>query len=121
MVKKKTEQLLEDALINDANMDYALFEFELADMVEEMILSMVNDDDEYILSVTVNDGSVAMALIERSGNMFVNESARDKLKKLWKTAYSVNMKKLIPAYANELDRGLIPINGIKIVRNTGDD
>lgn len=121
MIKKKTEQLLEDALINDARMDYALYEFELAGLVEEMIVSMVNDDDEYILSVTVNEESAAMTLIERSGNIFVNESARDRLKKLWKTAYSANLKKLIPAYAKELDSGLIPINGIKTRRSANDE
>ncbi|CAA9356672.1 MAG: hypothetical protein AVDCRST_MAG93-7390, partial [uncultured Chloroflexia bacterium] len=78
--------------------------------------SMVHDKDDYIFAVTENSGHVAMVLIEQSGQVHVNELARNKLRALWPAAYESNMKKLIPVFAKQLNRGEIPINGVKTVK-----
>jgi hypothetical protein len=56
-----------------------------------------------------------MVLIEKSGQIHINERAREKLKALWPAAYESNMEKLIPAFAKQLNKGEIPINGVKTV------
>ncbi|NJN82782.1 MAG: hypothetical protein HC802_11245 [Caldilineaceae bacterium] len=75
---------------------------------------MATDADDYIFAVTENRGYVAMVLIERSGELYINEEAREKLKLLWPAAYETNMKLFIPRFAGELARGVIPINGVKV-------
>jgi hypothetical protein len=56
---------------------------------------------------------VAMVLIEKSGEVYINEQAREKLKALWPAAYERNMKQLIPVIAQQLHEGALPINGVK--------
>ena len=70
----------------------------------------------YIFSVAENSGHVAMVLIENSGQVHINEEAREKLKAFWPMAYESNMKKLIPLFAKQLNEGELPINGVKTVR-----
>ena len=44
---------------------------------------------------------------------YINEQAREKLQALWPVGYTSNMKKLIPAFAQQLHQGELPINGVK--------
>ena len=116
MTAKKIAKLLEQALIHDGEMQYELYEYELEELLNELRSSMSKDKDDYIFTVTENSGHVAMVLIEKSGLMYINEHAREKLKSYWPAAYESNMKKLIPAFAKQLNEGEIPINGVKTVR-----
>src|SRR5262245_38814114 len=75
--------------------------------------SLAADRDDYIFAVTENSGHVAMVLIEKSGHVYINEQAREKLQALWPVGYTSNMKKLIPACAQQLHQGELPINGVK--------
>ena len=43
-----------------------------------------------------------MVLIDNAGRTYVNESARDKLRTVWRGAYRNNMEKLIPMFATQL-------------------
>ena len=106
MTSKKTEKLLKQALIHDGEMHYRLYEHELKS-------SLAKDKDDYIFSVTENSGHVAMVLIENSGQVHINEEAREKLKAFWPATYESNMKKLIPLFAKQLNTGELPINGVK--------
>jgi hypothetical protein len=65
--------------------------------------------------VTENSGHVAMVLIEKAGHVYINEQAREKLQTLWPVGYTSSMQKLIPAFAQQLHRGELPINGVKTV------
>lgn len=116
MSAKKIENLLKQALIHDGEMQYELYEYELKELLDELRSSMAKDQDEYIFAVTENSGHVAMLLIEKAGRVYINDEAREKLKTLWQTAYESNMKKLIPAFAKQLNEGEIPINGVKAAR-----
>ena len=115
MTAKKIETLLSQVLINDKDMAHKLYEYELEELLNEWKLSMVKDNDAYFFAVTENSGDVAMVLIEKSGQVHVNELARAKLKALWLGAYESNMKKLIPLFSKQLAKGEIPVNGIKMV------
>ena len=80
---KQIEKLLTQALLYGGAMDYRLYEYELANQIDTMRESLIRDGDEYMFAVTENAGSVAMLLLEASGAGFINEQARDQLKRLW--------------------------------------
>lgn len=111
---KKIEKLLTCALLEDGDMSYALYENELEEVLDHLIESMVQDKDDYIFTITENRGDVAMVLIEKSGKLYVNEQARERLKVLWPAAYESNMRLFIPVFAQQLSAGEFPINGVKI-------
>src|SRR5262249_18313860 len=116
MGTKKTEKSLEQALLQDGEMQKALYEYELEELLDDLRSSLAEDNDDYIFAVTENDGDVAMVLIEKSGRAYVNEQAREKLKELWSAAYEGNMRKLVPVFTKEISEGELPINGVKIAR-----
>ena len=112
---KQIQALLEQALLGGGEMAYALYEHELEELLDFLKQSMAQDKDEFIFSVTENTGDVAMVLIEKSGQVHINEEARSLLQKLWRVTYSGNMKRLIPDFARQLQRNEMPINGVKVV------
>ncbi|MGZ5012241.1 MAG: hypothetical protein ACXV74_14900 [Methylobacter sp.] len=97
-------------------MEEALYEFELKGFLKEWESSMVKDKDDFIFAITENKGDIAMVMIEKSGQIYINEGARERLKALWPVAYESNMKKLIPNFAKELSKGEITPTGVKIVK-----
>ncbi len=113
MTAKNIEKLLEQALIHDDKMPYGLYKYELEERMGELKSSLAHDNDDYIFAVTENSGHVAMVLIEQSGQVYINEQAREKLKALWQAAYESNMKQLIPVFAQQLYDDALPINGVK--------
>ncbi|MCB9420752.1 MAG: hypothetical protein H6667_13175 [Ardenticatenaceae bacterium] len=113
MSTKKIAYLLKRALLHDGEMVFALYKHELEEVVDDLKVSMVRDKDEYIFAVTENNGHVAMAMVEKSGKVYINEQARERLKALWLAAYKSNMRELIPVFAMQLNRGELPINGVK--------
>lgn len=115
MSTKKIAHLLKRALLNNGRMEYALYEHELEELLDELRSSMARDKDDYIFAVTENSGDVAMVLIEKSGAVYTNEQARERLKALWQAAYKSNMQELIPVFARQLNNGDLPINGVKQV------
>lgn len=115
MSAKKIERLLKRALLRDGEMVHALYKHELEEVVDDLKFSMVRDNEDYIFTVTENNGHVAMVMVEKSGKVYINEQARERLKALWPTAYQSNLQKLIPIFAMQLNRGELPINGVKQV------
>ncbi len=118
MTGKQVAKQLEQALLRDGVMDHGLYLYELEELVEDLKASMADDQDDYIFAVTENNGHVAMVLIDDAGQVHVNEQARQKLKALWPAAYESNMQKLIPVFAKQLNRGELPINGVKTVHSS---
>jgi hypothetical protein len=115
MHKKAIKQLLETVLLKEGEMAHGLYEYELAENIDYLKKSLKQDNDDYILTVTTNNGDAAMLLIDNQDKIFINERARDELKKLWQKNYANNMKKLIPDFVAQLARGELPINGVKTV------
>jgi hypothetical protein len=106
MTAKNIERLLEQTLLHDGAMQYGLYEYELEELVDELTASLAADQDDYIFAVTENSGHVAMVLIEKSGQVHINEQAREKLRALWPATYASNMQQLIPAFAKQLHAGV---------------
>ena len=115
MTANTIKKRLEQALLHKGKMHYALYENELEEMLDELRSSLIADNDDYIFSVTENRGHVAMVFLEKSGQVYINEQAREKLQALWPAAYTSNMNLLIPAFAEQLYEGELPINGVKTV------
>jgi len=113
MSVKKIERLLKNALLNEGEMVYALYEFELEEHLNFWIASMAEDGDDFILAVTEHSGDVAMALLHKTDGLYVNENARGKLQSLWLAQYANNIKKMIPYWAVELSAGSMPLMGVK--------
>lgn len=112
---KRIENLLTQALINDGEMEIQLYEYEFAGAEDDFKQSLIEDNDDCIFSVTEKQNDIAMLLIEKSGEVYINEQARDRLKELWQHSYLKNMKQLIPAFATQLNANQLPINGVKVV------
>jgi hypothetical protein len=113
MTAKKIEKLLRQALLNEGAMQYRLYEYELEERLDDLQSSLTADQDDYIFTVTENNGDVAMVLIEKSGQVYINEHARERLQALWPVGYTGNMKNFIPSFARQLSRGELPITGVK--------
>jgi hypothetical protein len=114
--------VLENALLNDGIMEHALYEYEFEELLEEFKESVSQDNDDFLFAVTTHKNDVtgavdtAMVVVELTGAVHINESARDVLKATWGADYASNMKKLIPDFALQLHQGDIPINGVKEAR-----
>ena len=75
MTAKNIEKLLEQALIHDGEMQYGLYEYELEELLDDLKSSLAKDKDDYIFAVTENSGHVAMVLIQKTGEVHINEEA----------------------------------------------
>lgn len=113
---KQIRAALEKALLHEGAMDNNLYSNVLKDVTDELRQSMIEDNDEYIFTLVEENKSVAMVLMERSGQIYINEQARAKLQELWPLAYESNMQQFIPFLAQQLNRGELPINGVKVVK-----
>lgn len=111
---KKTESNLQKALLKNGTLSKKLFDYELNEHVDSFITSKIKDQDEYLLVVTEHSNDVAMILIDKNDDLFVNYEARTKLQSIWrKYAYSRNLKLLIPKIASRLNEGSIFECGFK--------
>ena len=115
MTANNIKRILQQTLLHDTAMQYGLYAYELEELLDELKASLAADQDDYLFAVTENSGHVAMVLIEKAGQVYINEQAREKLQALWSVAYTSNMKKLIPTFARQLHQGELPINGVKTV------
>jgi len=108
------EKNLTRTLLEDGPFAQALFEYELAEHIEEYIQSKQADNDRYFFAVTEHTNDVAMLLIDESDKVHVNEDALLLLKKIWQDVYRENMRRLIPYIAKELEAGYLYTAGVKI-------
>jgi hypothetical protein len=117
MSARRIAKLLTQALLHEGEMHRALYDHELVGVVDELKASLAHDNDDYIFTVTENRGHVAMVLIEKTGEVHINEAAREKLKAFWPVGYERNMKRFIPEFAEQLAAGEFPINGVKTAKS----
>lgn len=118
MSKKTIEKNLINALLRNGAMAHKLFEFELEEHIDEFLASKKKDKDDYFFAVTEHTNDVAMLLIDEKNKVHVNEKVRTRLKKFWGESYEHNLKILIPDMADELSRGFLSVNGVKIDKRT---
>jgi len=112
MRKREIANLLNKALLQDGEMEYALYESELEEHIEYWYEGLKADRDEFVFAVTENSGDVAMVLITKEKTVYINEDAREKLVEFWPKTYKINMLHLIPVMAEELANDIIAVNGV---------
>ncbi len=115
MRKKTIEKNLTKALLNGGKFAKALFDYELAEHVEEYLLSRKQDNDNYFFAITEHSNDVAMLFIDENDVVYINEMALQRFQALWPDIYHDNMKKLIPEIARQLDAGFLFVSGVKVV------
>ncbi|MEL6231328.1 MAG: hypothetical protein AAFR24_15560 [Cyanobacteria bacterium J06627_3] len=113
MSKRRIENLLRKALLEDGEMAYGLYEFELQEHIDYWYQGLLRDKDEFLFAVTENNGDIAMVLIMPDKTLYVNEKALEELRQLWPVAHESNMKHLIPRMAEQLSKDIIAVNGVK--------
>lgn len=114
-MSKKIESLLRKALLEDGEMAYSLYEYELEEHIDYWYDGLKADHDDFVFVVTENSGHVAMVLIMPDKTVLVNEAARAKLIEFWQNNYSINLNRLIPTMADELANDSLFVNGVKTV------
>jgi hypothetical protein len=109
------QQTLHNALLLDGPLHQSLYEYEMEENLAAWAEEMKKNGDEFVFIVTENTGDVAMVLITKEDELFINESARDFLKKEWHENYEGNLLKLLPYMAKELNLGYFSVNGVKFI------
>lgn len=115
--KKRIENLLRKALLQNGKMEYGLYEYELEEHIDYWYKGLQADRDEFVFVVTENRGHVAMLLITDKKNIYINEAARERLAEFWHKSYNINLERLIPMMAEELANDILSVNGVKTVSN----
>lgn len=90
-----------------------LYKFDLEEHIPEWKAGMIKDKDEFVFAVTENRGDVAMCLLTKQNELYINTNAREKLRKLWKSAYAQNIETCIPAMAKMFTAGHLFVSGVK--------
>ena len=114
-MEQQIEKNLRKALLLDGEMNYALYEFELKEHIDYWKKGMYRDKEEFLFVVTENNGDVAMLLITERDELIINENARHILQLLWnvKDIYKKNIERLLPVMAEQLENGILSVNGVK--------
>lgn len=115
--KKRIENLLRKALLQNGKMEYGLYEYELEEHIDYWYKGLKADRNEFVFVVTENRGHVAMLLITDKKNVYINEAARERLAEFWYKSYNINLERLIPMMAEELANDILSVNGVKTVAN----
>jgi hypothetical protein len=114
MSVKSVQKLLESALIGDQAMCDALLSANLIEHKDQFSKSLEADNEDVIFAIDQHENSIAMLLIEKNGDFYVNTDAKDRLKFYWKHNYENNLKKFIPFMANQLTAGEFAVLGFTI-------
>ena len=112
-MKTAIENNLHRALLLDGEMEYALYEYELEEHIAFWENELHKYKEDFVFIVTEKEGDVAMLLITKANELFINEKAREQLKQFWKAAYKTNLETLLPHMANELASEILSVNGVK--------
>lgn len=113
MSLNRIRTVLTRALLEDRAMDEGLFQYDLAENIEEWREMMHQDGEDYLIVVTAAENKAAMVLIDAEA-VFVNEEARAHLRSLWGDQYGPNMEQMIPEFARSLNDDELPVSGFKI-------
>jgi hypothetical protein len=114
-MENKTETALRKALLEDGELSYDLYEFEMEYFVDDWYDEMDYDKDDYIFVIDESEGDVAIVLITKEEELLINEEARDRLKLLWSDNYVKNLNDFMPFFLERLSVGVFPIIGLNLI------
>jgi hypothetical protein len=108
-------KLLKKALLENGEMEYGLYEYELEEHLNMWYEGLKADHEDYVFVVTENSGDVAMVLISKNKTVLVNENAREKLSELWLLNYENNLKLMLPILAGDINDGFFGVTGVRML------
>lgn len=114
-MQSKIEKALRAALIGDAKMDMSLYKYELEEHLKAIKKGIIYDKEDFAIAITHNRNKIAMLLITKKGELFINEKAKGKLKEMWINTYEHNINYFLPSILDVFNKGFFWINGIKLV------
>lgn len=115
MSKKSITTTLEAAFLQASPLSVDLLNNVLMSFIDELEESLHNDADDALICVVEANHNVAMLLIEWDGTVMQNETALERLKKMWKHNFTANTQKLIPVFVDSLSQGMLAVAGVKWV------
>ena len=114
MGTREISNALRKALLKDESMSQALYEDKLAEHIDEWHEELTAESGDCAFVITVRDDDVAMTMIDKDKNIYVNKEARDQLSKLWAKNYVKNAKFLLPRMADHINEYGLAITGITV-------
>lgn len=109
------EKALRKALLENSEMDLQLYKYELEENILAIQKGIIDDKEDLAIVITENRNRVAMFLITKNGELYINENARERLKRMWIKTYECNINYLLPSMIDVINKGYYWINGIKLV------
>ena len=98
-------------------MSVALYQEKLAEHIDEWYEELVQDQENLVYVVTEKDGDVAMLIIDKNKNIYVNEDAKANLEKVWGRNYISNTNLLLPDMVDRIDEYGLAIDGVVILQH----
>ena len=95
-------------------MSLLLYQEKLVEHIDEWYEGLKDDRENFVLVITERAGDVAMIMIDKDKNVYVNEEARDQLSKVWAKNYTKNTKFLLPGIADHINEYVFSITGITV-------
>ena len=114
MGTREISSSLRKALLQGENMSLALYQEKLVEHIDEWYEGLKDDREDFVLVITERAGDVAMIVIDKNKNSYVNEEAREQLSKIWAKNYTKNMKFLLPGIADHINEYVFSITGIAV-------
>jgi hypothetical protein len=102
-------------LLEDGPMNMSLYKYDMEENIAYWTESMRKDKNDLVFVVNENNGHIAMVLINRAEELFINEEARAYLQKVWKENYVRNVKMLLPGMVEDLLEGIFPFHGVTVM------
>ncbi|GBO56215.1 hypothetical protein APA_4545 [Pseudanabaena sp. lw0831] len=99
-------------------MSLVLYQDKLAKNIDEWHEELISESGDFAFVITSRDGDVAMTMIDKDKNIYVNEEARDQLSKLWAKNYVKNAKFLLPGIADHINEYGLAITGITVQKTS---
>lgn len=119
MGTREISSALRKALLKgENNMSLALYQDKMVKHIDEWYEGLKTDRENYAIVLTERAGELAMAIIDKDKNIYVNEEAKDKLSKIWTKNYTKNIKFLIPMMADHINEAVFSITGVSVIEKT---
>ncbi|PZV19504.1 MAG: hypothetical protein DCF20_00365 [Pseudanabaena sp.] len=116
MGTREISSALRKALLKGESMSLALYQDKLVEHIDEWYEGLKADREDFAFVLTERPGEVAMLMIDKDKNIYVNEEAKDQLSKIWTKNYTKNMKFLIPGIADHIYEAVFSITGFSVMK-----
>ncbi len=117
MGTREISSTLRKALLKgENNMSLALYQDKMAEHIDEWYEGLKADREDILFVITEMAGEIAMVLIDKDRNIYVNEESKEYLLKIWTKNYPKNMKFLIPGIADHINEAVFSITGVSVIK-----